>query len=123
MDGNLYQKVVQHENRRLDRNVRKECVLVTFLTVVTKWLTRSHIRKKGFVSTHSLKRVTATMAEKAWWQEWEATGLPASTARKPTQDGKWDPALNQTQGPASSSRAPVPEGSTTKTEHPAESQV
>lgn len=123
MDGNLYQKVVEHENRPLDRNARKECVLVTFLTVVTKWLTRSHRRKKGFVSAHSLKRGDSHHGRKSMvagmggnWSHcfhskeadlgWEMGSSPQSDPRTCfLQQG-------------SSSR-----GFHNKTEHPAESQV
>lgn len=58
--------------------------------------------------------MVAIMTGRAWAQECEVPGLTAPTVRKQTQDEKWDPALSQTQRPTSSSKAPVPKGSTAK---------
>lgn len=55
-------------------------IAVIFLVGVSKSLTRSKLRKKGFSLTHSLM-LQPTMG-KAWLQGWEAFGHIESTIRK-----------------------------------------
>lgn len=62
------------------------CVSAPLLLTVTKFLTKSNLRKLGFILTHS-SRIQSTMMRLSWRQELEATVKMVGSRN--SQEAEW----------------------------------